>query len=64
MTTAARSLYSQHRRIPLVILPGVDGFRLAFVGGPTLEILAHFRTSEEAQIARGSAAALTAGFRA
>jgi hypothetical protein len=40
---------AQHRKIPLIITPGLDGYRLAFAAGDRFEVLAEYPTFEQAE---------------
>ena len=53
----------QMRTLPLVITPGLSGWRLAFAGGGYYEPIAEFATVEQAQAARMAALAMTMGRR-
>lgn len=50
-----QSLAAQTRPLVLDITTGMDGARLAFVGGPYYEAIAEFGTAYDAQLVRGMA---------
>ena len=55
MTIAFRPIpnaSAQMRFIPLVITPGLDGWRVAFSGGSTFEIVGEFPDVDEAKSVR------------
>lgn len=39
---------AQHRALPLVVTPGLNGYRLAFAGGTTFDVIAEYPTFGEA----------------
>ena len=43
---------SQMRKLPMVVSPGPNGYRLAYAGGPVFEPIADFATEDEAYEAR------------
>lgn len=51
---------SQHLPLSLDVVPGLDGYRLAFTGDQTFEDLATYPTAAEAMNARRRALAYTA----
>ena len=48
----------QQRPLALSLCPGVNGYRLAFVGGTYFETIAEFPTWDEARAAREAAVVL------
>ena len=46
--TVEQSLASQKRKLKLITCGGMNGYRVAFVGGPDFETLAEFDTQDEA----------------
>jgi hypothetical protein len=55
---------AQHRNLPLVLSPGLSGYRLSFVGGTTFEVVGEIASLEGAIAAHGAALALWDGFTA
>ncbi len=62
MTAPELSLAEQCARRVLTVSPGMDGFRLAFVGGVTFDPIASFPTWQAAEHARLEAKRLSEGW--
>jgi hypothetical protein len=54
--------WRQHALYPLTITAGVNGYRLAYVGGQYFETVGEYATIEEAKKARQEVLALTERF--
>jgi hypothetical protein len=48
---SAPDAQAQHRPVPLVVTPGLNGYRLAFVAGERFEVVAEYPTFQEAYAA-------------
>ena len=42
---------AQHRQLPLVVTPSLNGYRLAFAAGERFEVVAEYPTFQEAYAA-------------
>jgi hypothetical protein len=56
--------HKQFIRQPLILSPGLNGYRLSFVGGTTFEVVGEIASLEGAIAAHGAALALWDGFTA
>lgn len=54
------TLASQHREIALIVTPGLNGYRLSFVGGVTFDTEATYPTIDAAYSAQKMAVEMTA----
>ena len=62
--TARPNANAEHRPAVLTITPGMNGYRVALVGGEIYEPIAEFPTAEEAASAWANARDAVAGFAA